>query len=118
MATISLKFWLVVVSKLRSQLGSGRQNAPNKVCSGFVGVYAVYKHLSGFEFFVLSSRVHARLSASNANCWAACIANGGAKIKNISRTVEFANPSIYSNLNKESKNGIHKRNIRNKKESC
>jgi len=47
------------------------QTPPNKACTGRWGFCAVYKHFSGFEFFLLPNRVHARPSASNANRWAA-----------------------------------------------
>jgi len=36
-----------------------------------VGVCAVYKHFSGFEFFLLSGIIHARPHAGNAHRWAA-----------------------------------------------
>ncbi len=35
--------------------------------TGQVGFVAIFKHFSGFEFFLLSSRVHARPHATNAN---------------------------------------------------
>jgi hypothetical protein len=36
-----------------------------------VGVCAIFEHFSGFEFFLLPSRIHARPPADNANRWAA-----------------------------------------------
>jgi hypothetical protein len=36
-----------------------------------VGVCAIYKHFSGFEFFLLPNRIHARPHAGNANRWVA-----------------------------------------------
>jgi hypothetical protein len=36
-----------------------------------VGFCAVFKHFSGFEFFLLPSIVHARSHAGNANRWQA-----------------------------------------------
>jgi len=47
------------------------QTPPNKACTGRWGFCVIYKHFSGFEFFLLPSRVHAHPSASNANRWAA-----------------------------------------------
>jgi hypothetical protein len=41
--------------------------APNKACTGQVGFVAIFEQFSGFEFFLLSSIVHARPPASNAN---------------------------------------------------
>jgi len=42
-----------------------------------VGFCAFYKPFSGFGFILLSSRVHARPHAANANRWAVpCIAKG------------------------------------------
>jgi hypothetical protein len=43
------------------------QNLPNKACSGFVGVCAVYKQFSGFEFFLLTNRIYPRPQSANAN---------------------------------------------------
>jgi hypothetical protein len=37
--------------------------------TGRCGFCAVYKHFSGFKFFLLPGTVHARPSASNANRW-------------------------------------------------
>ena len=34
-------------------------HSSNKACSGFVGVCAIYKHFSGFGFFLLPNRIHA-----------------------------------------------------------
>jgi hypothetical protein len=51
-------------------------NAPNKACSGFLGVCAIYKHFSGFEFFLLPNRIHAHPHAGNANRSAADLQNG------------------------------------------
>jgi hypothetical protein len=39
-------------------------------CTRQVGFCAIFGHFSGFEFFLLPSRVHGRPSASNANRWA------------------------------------------------
>ena len=44
----------------------GKKRA-NKVCSGRVGFVAIFKHFSGFEFFLLSNIFHARPHATNAN---------------------------------------------------
>lgn len=41
--------------------------APNKACSGLVGLGAVFKPFSGFGFFPLPSRIHAHPQAANAN---------------------------------------------------
>jgi len=38
----------------------------NKACSGRLGFCGIFKHFSGFEFFLLPSRVHARPAAANA----------------------------------------------------
>jgi hypothetical protein len=35
-----------------------------------LGVCAIYKHFSGFEFFLLPNRIHVRPSASKSNRWA------------------------------------------------
>jgi len=43
---------------------------PNKACSRLVGFVPTYKHFSGFEFFLLSKRIHARPPAANAGRWA------------------------------------------------
>jgi hypothetical protein len=32
------------------------------------GIRSIFKHFSGFKFFLLPSRVHARSFAGNANC--------------------------------------------------
>jgi len=48
-----------------------QQKTPNKACSGLAGFCAIYKHFSGFEFFLLPSRIHARPHVTNANRWAA-----------------------------------------------
>jgi len=40
------------------------------ICTGRWGFCGIFEHFSGFEFFLLPSRVHARPSASNANRWA------------------------------------------------
>jgi hypothetical protein len=45
--------------------------APNTACTRLVGVCAIYKHFSRFEFFLLPSIVHARPHAGNASRWAA-----------------------------------------------
>ncbi len=42
---------------------------PNKACTGRWGVCGIFEHFSGFEFFLLPSRVHTRPSASNASRW-------------------------------------------------
>ncbi len=61
-----------------SQVGSGfgfypafwsASRLPNKACSGRVGVCAIYRHFSGFGFFLLPSRIHARPPAANASRW-------------------------------------------------
>jgi hypothetical protein len=44
---------------------------PNKACTGQVGFCGIFKHFSGFEFFLLPGIVHARPPASNASRWAA-----------------------------------------------
>ncbi len=46
---------------------------PNIACTGQVGFVAIFKHFSGFEFFLLPSIVHARPPASNANRCALCV---------------------------------------------
>jgi hypothetical protein len=43
---------------------------PNKTCSRLAGFCAVFEHFSGFGFFLLSKRIHARPPAANANRWA------------------------------------------------
>jgi hypothetical protein len=40
---------------------------PNKACSGRWGFFAIYKHFSGFGFFLLSGIFSARPTATNAN---------------------------------------------------
>jgi len=53
---------------LASRLGVWRsEKPPNKACSRLVGLAATYKPFSGFEFFLLSSRIPARPPAANAN---------------------------------------------------
>jgi hypothetical protein len=47
------------------------QNLPNTACTGQVGVCAIYKQFSGFEFILLPGRVQSRPPASNASRWAA-----------------------------------------------
>ena len=42
----------------------------NKACTGRWGFCRIFEYFSGFEFFLLPNRVHARLPASNANRWA------------------------------------------------
>jgi len=44
---------------------------PNKACSGLAGFCAIYKHFSGFGFFLLSGIFPARPPTTNANRWAA-----------------------------------------------
>ena len=39
----------------------------NKACTGRWGFCRIFKHFSGFEFFLLPNIVHARPPASNAN---------------------------------------------------
>jgi len=42
-----------------------------------VGFCGIFEHFSGFEFFLLPNRVHARPHAGNANRWAdTCKAKG------------------------------------------
>ena len=36
------------------------KTAPNKACAGRLGFVAIFKHFSGFGFFLLSNRIHAR----------------------------------------------------------
>ena len=43
---------------------------PNTACSGCVGLCAVYKHFSGFGFFLLTGIYLARPHTTNANRWA------------------------------------------------
>jgi hypothetical protein len=50
------------------------KNLPNTACTGQVGVCAIYKHFSHFEFILLPGRVHARPPASNASRWATRLA--------------------------------------------
>ncbi len=45
------------------------QTPPNTACTGRWGFCAIFEQFSGFEFFLLPNRVHARPSASNANRW-------------------------------------------------
>ena len=52
-----------------SQWVSRNQKRANKACSGFVGVCAVYKHFSGFGFFLLSGIFPARPQTTNASRW-------------------------------------------------
>jgi hypothetical protein len=40
---------------------------PNKACTGRWGFCGIFKHFSGFGFFLLPNRIHAHPSASNAN---------------------------------------------------
>jgi len=49
---------------------SSSSTAPNKACTRRVGVSAIYRHFSGFEFSYISNIVHARPHAGNANRWA------------------------------------------------
>ena len=44
--------------------------APNTACTWRVGFCGIFRHFSGFEFFLLSNRIHARPHAANANRWA------------------------------------------------
>lgn len=44
-----------------------QQKTPNKACSGLAGFYAIYKHFSGFGFFLLSGIILARPPTTNAN---------------------------------------------------
>jgi len=44
-----------------------QQTAPNKACSGRVGFCRIFKHFSGFGFFLLPNLIHARPHATNAN---------------------------------------------------
>ena len=46
------------------------QTPANKACTGRWGFCGIFKHFSGFGFFLLPSRVHARPHAGNANRWA------------------------------------------------
>jgi len=39
----------------------------NKACSGFVGFCRIFKHFSGFGFFLLSGIFPARPQTTNAN---------------------------------------------------
>ena len=48
----------LIVQSYKVLLSSGQAN---KACSGRVGFCVIFKHFSGFEFFLLPSRVHARL---------------------------------------------------------
>ena len=50
---------------------SSVSESPNTACTGQVGVCAIFKRFSGFEFILLPGRVHARPPASNANRWVA-----------------------------------------------
>ncbi|GEM_PF-3457441 len=43
---------------------------PNKACSGRVGFCGTFWHFPTFEFFLLSSIIHARPHATNANRYA------------------------------------------------
>jgi hypothetical protein len=43
------------------------QKRANKACTGRWGFCAIYKQFSGFKFFLLPNRIHARPSASNAS---------------------------------------------------
>jgi hypothetical protein len=44
-----------------------KNTTANKACTGRLGFCGIFEHFSGFEFFLLSSIVHARPAASNAN---------------------------------------------------
>ena len=44
-----------------------KQNAANKACTRRVGFCAIYKRFSGFELFLLPSRVHAAPAPVNAS---------------------------------------------------
>jgi hypothetical protein len=56
-----------------STIGYWQASPPNKACTGQVGFCGFFKQSSGFEFFLLPNRVHARPPASNANRWAASL---------------------------------------------
>ena len=43
---------------------------PNTACTGHWGVCRIFKHFSGFEFFLLPNIVHARLLSTSTNRWA------------------------------------------------
>jgi hypothetical protein len=43
------------------------QERANKACSGFVGFCGIFKHFSGFGFFLLSGIFPARPQTTNAN---------------------------------------------------
>jgi hypothetical protein len=55
------QFWFTGFCVLRSV------SAPNKACSGFLGVCGFDEHFSGFEFFLLSGIFPARPKSANAN---------------------------------------------------
>jgi hypothetical protein len=59
--------------RLEKQASLASQKRANKACAGCWGFCAIYKHFSDLEFFLLPNRVHARPSASNANCWAVAL---------------------------------------------
>jgi len=58
---------------------------PNKACTGRWGFCGIFKHFSGFGFFLLPNIIHARPSASNASRWA-IIQPGGSGAKNKQRS--------------------------------
>ena len=66
-----------MVSCLKNSVPLQISRLPNKACTGRWGFCGIFEHFSGFEFFLLPSRVHARPTASNANRWAAFNENLG-----------------------------------------
>jgi hypothetical protein len=48
-----------------------QQETPNKACSGWWGFCGFEKHFSGFGFFLLSNRIPARPTTTNAHRWVA-----------------------------------------------
>ena len=59
------------ISKVTSKRNvANQQSQANKACTGQVGTVRLFKHFTGFEFFLLPNRIHARPSASNASRWA------------------------------------------------
>jgi hypothetical protein len=59
------------VVDLLIQRKQNREKMANKACSGLAGFCAIYKHISGFKFILLSGIFPAHLPTTNASRWAA-----------------------------------------------
>jgi hypothetical protein len=68
---------VVINGKVKFNFKTVLQNLPNKACTGRWGTVRLFEHFSGFEFFLVSNRVHAHPHAGNANRWATRLANRG-----------------------------------------